>query len=39
LLETKGGDSCGKNMSLETPQRAFFASGEAQAMPAESVRL
>jgi len=25
----KGGDSCGKSMSLETPQRAFFASEEA----------
>gem|GEM_PF-5899896 len=29
MLETKGGDSCGKSMGLETPQRAFFASEEA----------
>ncbi|WP_212590759.1 hypothetical protein [Virgibacillus chiguensis] len=39
LLGTEGGDSSGKSIRLETPQRAFFASEEAQAMPAESVRL
>ncbi|RFA33194.1 hypothetical protein CAI16_15595 [Virgibacillus dokdonensis] len=30
LLGTEGGDSSGKSMRLETPQRAFFASEEAQ---------
>src|SRR5699024_10189215 len=38
LPGTDGGDSCGKSMSLEPPQRTVFVSEEAQAMPAESVR-
>src|SRR5699024_11488722 len=38
LLGTDGGDSCGKSMSLEYPQRTLFVSEEAQAMPAGSGR-
>jgi len=39
MIVTEGGDSCGKGTGLETPQWANCASEEAQAVPAESVRL
>jgi len=39
LIGTKGDDSSGNSMSLETPQWAPFANEEAQAMPTESDRL
>jgi len=35
----EGGDSCGISMSLETPTAKRGLDVEAQAMPAESVRL
>src|SRR5699024_3382215 len=39
LAGTQGGDSCGNSTSPRTPQRVFFTSEEAEAVPAESVRL
>jgi len=38
-LDTKGGDSCGISTSPRTPQCVVFANEEAEAVPAESVRL